>query len=110
MGLFDRFKKDKRNDNKVVKKSNTSKTQKTESKKVNKPAMNNYAAMFRSQMEISGGHPSENDSLHSLVKEWEIHNNVYKSGLFQSNTADCDFNNGDEGKGYWDFFVTRVLK
>ena len=54
--------------------------------------------------------PMWNRTLDSLVKEWEIHNNVYKTGLFQSNTADCDFNNGDEGQGYWDFFVERVLK
>ena len=53
--------------------------------------------------------PTWNRTLDSLVKEWEIHNNVYKTGLFQSNTADCDFNNGDEGKGYWDFFVERIL-
>lgn len=49
--------------------TNNSKTQSF--KRVNKPAVNNYAAMFRSQMEISGGNPSENDSLYSLVKEWE---------------------------------------
>ena len=54
--------------------------------------------------------PAWNRTLDSLVKEWGIHNNVYKTGLFQSNTADCDFNNEDEGKGYWDFFVERVLK
>ena len=46
----------------------------------------------------------------SLIKEWEIHNNVYGTGLFRSNTKDCDFNNRDEGKGYWDFFVERVLR
>ena len=49
-------------------------------------------------------------TLDSLVKEWEIHNNVYKTGLFRINTADCDFNNADEGKGYWDFFTERVLQ
>ena len=49
-------------------------------------------------------------TLDSLVKEWEIHNTVYSTGFYRSNTADCDFNNGDEGKGYWDFFVERVLK
>ena len=54
--------------------------------------------------------PAWNRTLDSLVKEWKIHNNVYKTGLFQSNTADCNFNNGDEGKGYWDFFVERALK
>ena len=54
--------------------------------------------------------PAWDRTLDSLVKEWKIHNNVYKTGFFRSNTADCDFNNGDEGKGYWDFFVERVLK
>ncbi|MDD6879084.1 MAG: hypothetical protein PUD59_02505, partial [bacterium] len=54
--------------------------------------------------------PAWNRTLDSLVKEWKIHNNVYNTGFFQSNTADCDFNNGDEGKGYWDFFVERILK
>ena len=57
--------------NNKAEKINSYKTQKTTSKKVNNPSVNNYAAMFRSQMEISGGHPSENDSLHSLVEEWE---------------------------------------
>lgn len=33
-----------------------------------------------------------------------------KTGFYRSNTADCDFNNADEGKGYWAFFVERVLK
>lgn len=60
--------------------------------------------------EVNPVSPAWNRTLDSLVKEWEIHNNIYKTGLFQSNTADCDFNNGDEGKGYWDFFEERVLK
>lgn len=71
MGLFDKIFGKKGTDNKTVKKTNSSKTQKTTTKKANKPSVNNYAAMFRSQMEISGGNPSENDALHSLVKEWE---------------------------------------
>lgn len=54
--------------------------------------------------------PAWNRTLDSLVLEWEIHNNVYRTGFFQINTKDCDFNNGDEGKGYWDFFQERVLK
>ena len=54
--------------------------------------------------------PAWNRTLDSLVLEWEIHNNVYGTGFFQINTKDCDFNNGDEGKGYWDFFQERVLK
>ena len=49
-------------------------------------------------------------TLDSLVEEWEIHNTIYKLGLFRDNTADCDFNNADEGKGYWDFFKERVLQ
>lgn len=54
--------------------------------------------------------PAWDRSLKSLIKEWEIHNNVYKTGLFSANTKDCDFNNNDEGKGYWDFFMERVIK
>ena len=72
MGFFDKIFGKKESDNKNVKKTNSSsETQKTTTKKANKPATNNYAAMFRGQMEISGGHPSENASLNSLVEEWE---------------------------------------
>lgn len=71
MGIFNKIFGKKENNNKNVEKPNSSKTQKTTPKKANKPSVNNYAAMFKSQMEISGGHPSENDSLNSLVKEWE---------------------------------------
>ena len=71
MGFLDKIFGKKETDNKNVKKTSSSKTQKTTTKKANKPSVNNYAAMFRSQMEISGGHPSENDSLQALVKEWE---------------------------------------
>ena len=71
MGFFDKIFGKKETDNKSVKKTNSSKKQRTTTQKANKPSTNNYAAMFRAQMEISGGHPSENDSLNSLVKEWE---------------------------------------
>ena len=54
--------------------------------------------------------PAWSRTLDSLVKEWQIHNNIYNLGLYRENTADCDFNNGDEGKGYWDFLVERVLQ
>ena len=54
--------------------------------------------------------PAWSRTIDSLVTEWQIHNTVYNLGLFRENTADCDFNSGDEGKGYWDFFVERVLK
>lgn len=71
MGIFNKIFGKKENNSTSVKKTNSSKIQKTTTQKTNKPSVNNYAEMFRSQMEISGGHPSENDSLHSLVKEWE---------------------------------------
>ena len=71
MGFLDKIFGKKETDNKSVKKTNSPKKQKTTTQKSNKPSTNNYAAMFRAQMEISGGHPSENDSLNSLVKEWE---------------------------------------
>ena len=54
--------------------------------------------------------PGWNRTKESLLKEWEIHNTVYALGFYRSHTADCDFNNADEGQGYIDFFVKRVLK
>lgn len=33
--------------------------------------MNNYAMVFRSEMQSSRGHPSENSKLHEIVKKWE---------------------------------------
>ena len=53
--------------------------------------------------------PSWHRTKDSIVEEWRIHNNVYYAHLFRKNTADCNFNNKDEGKGYWDFFYERVL-
>ena len=58
----------------------------------------------------------------SLLYEWEIHNNVHQImqhlqfsncdiiNSFLISTADTDFNNGDEGKGYVAFFYDRILK
>ena len=39
----------------------------------------------------------------SLMKEWWLHNFAYSFGIKRTRTADCDFNNADEGSGIWDF-------
>ena len=43
----------------------------------------------------------------SLLKEWRIHNIAYRFRIQPKSTKDCDFDNGDEGKGLWDFIVER---
>lgn len=42
-------------------------------------------------------------TLDSLVEEWKLHNFAYNLGYKQERTGDCDFNNADEGMGFWDF-------
>ncbi len=37
------------------------------------------------------------------VEEWKLHNLAYNLGYKQERTGDCDFNNADEGMGFWDF-------
>ena len=47
--------------------------------------------------------PAWSRTLDSLVEEWELHNFAYSWGIKRNRTADCDFNNADEGMGFWDF-------
>ena len=47
--------------------------------------------------------PAWNRSVDSLVDEWRFHNFAYSMGYKRERTADTDFNNNDEGKGFWDF-------
>ena len=47
--------------------------------------------------------PAWSRTLNSLVSEWMFHNFAYSLGYKRERTADCDFNNDDEGKGFWDF-------
>ena len=47
--------------------------------------------------------PAWNRSVNSLVDEWRFHNFAYSIGYKKERTADTDFNNNDEGKGFWDF-------
>ena len=47
--------------------------------------------------------PAWSRTLDSLVEEWKLHNFAYSWGIKRYRTADCDFNNADEGKGFWDF-------
>lgn len=42
-------------------------------------------------------------TLKSLVTEWNIHNFAYRLFYKRSHSADCDFNNADEGKNFFDF-------
>lgn len=42
---------------------------------------------------------------HSLMEEWLLHNIAYLLGVKPQRTGDVDFNNGDEGKGLWDFIA-----
>ncbi len=42
-------------------------------------------------------------TLDSLVEEWKLHNFACNLGYKQERTGDCDFNNADEGMGFWDF-------
>lgn len=39
----------------------------------------------------------------SLLTEWKFHNIAYDLRIKRERTADTDFNNGDEGKDFWDF-------
>ena len=45
-----------------------------------------------------------------MVIEWDIHNKVYDMGYARDSTADVDFNNNDEGKGWLDFIWERGIK
>ena len=47
--------------------------------------------------------PAWDRSVNSLVDEWRFHNFAYLIGYKRERTADTDFNNNDEGKGFWDF-------
>ena len=47
--------------------------------------------------------PAWSRTLDSLVEEWRLHNFAYTFGYKRDRTGDCDFNNADEGKGFWDF-------
>lgn len=47
--------------------------------------------------------PTWSRTLDSLVKEWKLHNFAYNLGYKRERTGDCDFNNADEGMGFWDF-------
>lgn len=47
--------------------------------------------------------PAWSRTVNSLVDEWRFHNFVYSIGYKRKRTADTDFNNNDEGKGFWDF-------
>lgn len=46
----------------------------------------------------------------SLLKEWKIHNRAYEWMIKRDHTADCDFNNDDEGKGWLAFIWDSVTK
>ena len=47
--------------------------------------------------------PAWSRTLDSLVEEWRLHNLAYNLGYKRERTGDCDFNNADEGMGFWDF-------
>jgi hypothetical protein len=47
--------------------------------------------------------PAWSRTLNSLVEEWKLHNWAYSWWIKRERTADCDFNNADEGMGFWDF-------
>ena len=47
--------------------------------------------------------PAWSRTLDSLVEEWKLHNFAYSLGIKRERTADCDFNNADEGMGFGDF-------
>ena len=47
--------------------------------------------------------PAWNRTIDSMIKEWKLHNFAHSWRVKRDRTADCDFNNADEGKGFWDF-------
>ena len=47
--------------------------------------------------------PAWSRTLDSLVNEWKIHNTAYRFWYKRGQTADCDFDNADEGKTFWDY-------
>lgn len=49
--------------------------------------------------------PGWNRTVDSMVKEWDIHNRMYRWGISKDRTGSCDFDNEDEGKGYFSFFM-----
>ena len=44
----------------------------------------------------------------SLITEWDIHNLAYSLFIKRSRTADCDFDENDEGKGLIDFAWDQI--
>ena len=48
--------------------------------------------------------PGWSRTLSSIYTEWKFHNLAYYLYYKRYRTADCDFNNADEGKGFLDFF------
>ena len=52
--------------------------------------------------------PAWNRTLDSLVDEWRFHNLAYFCGIKRIRTADCNFDNADEGKGFWDFVLEEL--
>ena len=44
-----------------------------------------------------------NRTAQSLFEEWEFHNFAYYCFIERDRTADCDFNNADEGKDFMDY-------
>lgn len=49
-------------------------------------------------------------TLDSLVKEWNLHNLAYQLHVYRSSSADVDLDNFDEGKGYFRFFYTTIVR
>ena len=47
--------------------------------------------------------PAWSRTKNSLLEEWHLHNFAYGWWIKRHRTADCDFNNSDEGMGFWDF-------
>ena len=47
--------------------------------------------------------PAWSRTLDSIVNEWIFHNLAYAMMYKRERTGDCDFNNADEGKDFWDY-------
>ncbi len=47
--------------------------------------------------------PAWNRTVDSMISEWNYHNAAYYFYYKRERTRDCDFNNGDEDNGLWDF-------
>ena len=56
--------------------------------------------MLRFDRENSSGNRWKR-TVRSMVTEWRLHNFAYRLFYKRRQTADCDFNNADEGKGFF---------